>query len=225
MLIIVMAYPFLPGAQTDTFKGVSVFAGVLFTLGSAGIVGHMMSGLVLVYSRALRPGDYVRVGEVEGIVKEVGTLATKLANFRDEEFTVPNGVMVTQSILNYTRLAKTNGIPLTTTVRIGYNAPWRVVHDLLIAAAAKTSDLRREPAPFVLQRDLSDFCVEYQLVARYDVPERRFRILDELHQHIQDAFNERGIQIMTPHFEGQPEGKVIVPKSKWYGEPAGPAAE
>jgi small-conductance mechanosensitive channel len=222
---VVLAYPFIPGSQSDVFKGVSVFVGLLFTLGSAGFVGHMMSGLVLVYSRALKPGDYVRVGEVEGFVTEVGTLSVKLANLRDEEFTVPNTVMVSSVVKNFTRLEKERGSPLTTSVTIGYDAPWRVVHEMLLGAAARTPGLRKQPPPAVLQSALSDFYVEYQLVARLEDPRRRPLVLSQLHQNIQDAFNERGVQIMSPHFEGQPDRPVVVPKSRWNTAPGDAPAE
>jgi small-conductance mechanosensitive channel len=176
----------------------------------------MMSGLVLVYSRALKKGDYVRVGEVEGVVVEMGPLSTKIANRKDEEFTIPNTVMVGTTIKNYSRLAGPSGSPLTTKVTIGYDAPWRVVHDMLKTAAARTPGLRKDPPPFVLQADLSDFYVEYQLVTRLEEPSQRVFVMSELHQNIQDAFNERGVQIMSPHFEGQPDRPVLVPKSKWH---------
>jgi small-conductance mechanosensitive channel len=216
----VIIYPFLPGSQSDVFKGVSVFVGLLVTLGSSGMVSHMMSGLVLVYSRALRKGDYVRVGDVEGFVAQVGALSTKITNLKNEEFTIPNMVMVSSTVKNFTRLAGETGSPLTTQVTIGYDAPWRVVHDMLTTAAARTPGLRTDPAPFVLQTSLSDFYVEYQLIARLEAQDQRWRVLSKLHQNIQDAFNERGVQIMSPHFEGQPERPVVVPKSRWNPPPS-----
>jgi len=152
---------------------------------------------------------------VEGFVVEVGALSTKLANRKDEEFTIPNAVMVGTTIKNFSRLARQSGPPLTTKVTIGYDAPWRVVHEMLTTAAARTPGLRKEPAPYVLQTELSDFYVEYQLVARLEAQDRRILVLSQLHQNIQDAFNERGVQIMSPHFESQPDRPVLVPRSKW----------
>ena len=224
LFTIVIAYPFLPGSDSEVFKGVSVFLGILITLGSTGVVGHMMSGLVLVYSRALKPGDMVRVADIEGVVLEVGALSTKLANIKNEEFTIPNTVMVSTTIKNYSRLAREGGNSLTTTVSIGYDAPWRVVHEILLAAAARTEGIRKEPAPFVVQASLSDFAVEYQLTVRIERPDRRVWVLNKLHQNIQDEFNERGVQIMTPHFEGQPDHPIMVPKSKWSEAPRIPGA-
>lgn len=226
LFVLVVAYPFLPGSDSEAFKGVSVFLGLLITLGSSGMVGHLMSGLVLVYSRALKPGDFVRVNDIEGTVTEVGALSVKIANYRQEEITIPNAVVVGTTVKNYTRLGADAGPPMTSSVTIGYDAPWRVVHEMLLAAADRTTGIRKQPAPFVVQSELSDFFVVYQLVARLEWAAPRIEVLSRLHQNIQDAFNERGIQIMSPHFEGQPENRVMVPKSRWSqapNDPSGPA--
>lgn len=216
---IVIAYPYIPGSETPVFKGVSVFVGLMATLGSAGVVNHLVSGLVIVYSRACKPGDVVRVGEIEGLVTVVGVLSTKIVTRKREEITVPNAVLVGNSITNYSRLAREHGAMISTTVTIGYDAPWRQVHEMLVRAADRTRDIRKTPAPFVYQRSLSDFYVEYELRAHIDNPENRLPILSDLHAEIQDAFNEAGVQIMSPHFEAQPDGKVWVPRSAWRGAP------
>ncbi len=168
LFALVVAYPYIPGSQTDAFKGISVFIGLMFTLGSAGVMNHMMSGLVLIYSRALKKGDYVRVGETEGTVMEVGPLSTKIMTRRKEEVTIPNTVMTGSTVTNYSRLSKENGIVLTTKVTIGYDAPWRQVHALLSMAADRTPQLRKTPKPFVMQTALDDFYVEYTLSAYLD---------------------------------------------------------
>jgi small-conductance mechanosensitive channel len=219
LFAVVVAYPLLPGSGSDAFKGVSVFLGLMVTLGSSGVMGHMMSGLVIVYSRALQAGDVVRVNEIEGMVSEVGALSVKVVNSRKEEITIPNAVIVGTTVKNYSRLSRDAGPLLTTGVTIGYDAPWRVVYEMLLAAADKTSGIRKEPAPVVFQPELSDFFVVYQLTVRLEPAADRLGVLTQLHQNIQDAFNERGVQIMSPHFEGQPEGKVWVPKSKWNAAP------
>jgi len=215
LLAIVVAYPFVPGSQSAAFKGVSVFIGILATLGSSGVVGHMVSGLVLVYSRALRRGDFVRIGDVEGTVLEVGTLSVKMSNFRDEEFTIPNTVIVATTVKNYTRLGLQGGGGLSTTFSVGYDAPWRVVYDLMTKAAEKTPGVLKEPAPIILQTGLGPFGVDYQLVVRLEPKLTRVKVLSILHQNIQDAFNEQGVQIMTPAFESQPEKPVVVPRERW----------
>jgi small-conductance mechanosensitive channel len=222
LFAVVVAYPLIPGSGSDAFKGVSVFLGLLLTLGSSGVVGHMMSGLVVVYSRALRPGDAVRVTDIEGVVTEVGALSVKLINARKEEFTIPNAVIVGTTVKNYSRLGKDSGPALSTSVTIGYDAPWRVVHELLLSAADRTEGILKTPAPIVYQVSLSDFFVEYQLVVRLDPSVNRFVVLSQLHQNIQDAFNERGVQIMSPHFEGQPDHRVYVPKDRWSAAPGDP---
>jgi small-conductance mechanosensitive channel len=220
-LALVAAYPYLPGSSSDVFKGVSVLLGAMVTLGSSGVVNQLMSGLVLVYSRALRLGDHVVVGRdgdaVEGVVQEVGTLATKLKTMRNEEITIPNAVLVGNPIRNYSRLSDTQGTMVATKVTIGYDAPWRQVHELLLAAARATSGLRQAPEPFVLQRALGDFYVEYELYVYLDKPLERLPRLSELHQNIQDAFNEAGVQIMSPHFYDQPAQAVVVPRERWNG--------
>jgi small-conductance mechanosensitive channel len=197
-----------------------VLAGVMLSLGSAGFVNQAMSGLVVVYSRAFREGDYVKIGDVEGTVVRRGSLSTKIRNVRSEEVTIPNGVVVASPTVNYTRLAGGAGALVTATVTIGYDAPWRQVHALLELAASRTEGLRRQPAPYVVQRALSDFYVEYQLVAQVERSDDRPFALSRLHSAIQDAFNEHGVQIMSPHFLGQPGAAIVVPRERWNAPPA-----
>ncbi len=217
---IIVAYPYIPGSGTDAFKGVSVFVGLMISLGSAGLINQLMSGLVVVYSRACKPGEYVRVGDIEGVVSQVGVLSTKLITRKKEEITVPNAVLTGSSMTNFSRLAGEQGAIAATTVTIGYDAPWRQVHAMLLLAAEQTTGIRKEPKPFVLQRSLSDFYVEYELRFHLQRPEDRIFVLSELHGQVQDAFNEFGVQIMSPHFEEQPEGRVLVPRSQWHATPA-----
>jgi small-conductance mechanosensitive channel len=148
---IAVAYPFIPMSDSDAFKGLSVMFGFMLTLGSAGIVNQLMSGLVLVYSRALSVGDFVDLGETVGVVSEVGALSTKIINMRNEEVTIPNAVLVGSPIKNYSRLAGARGTLVSTKVTIGYDTPWRQVHAMLIAAAEQTPGLRSLPRPFVYQ--------------------------------------------------------------------------
>ena len=223
LFAITVAYPYIPGSGTDAFRGVSVFVGLMLSLGSAGLVNQVMSGLVVVYARAIRPGEYVKVGDVEGVVSEVGLLSTKIATLRKEEVTLPNAVMITQATTNYSRLADRDGGGVTTSVTIGYDTPWRQVHALLCLAAERTESVRKDPPPRVVQRSLGDFYVEYMLLAAIDQPARRPLVLSALHANIQDAFNEFGVQIMSPHFVAQPDQAVVVPKEQWHAAPAEPA--
>lgn len=217
-----VAYPYIPGSESDAFKGISVFVGLMVSLGSAGLINQVMSGLVVAYSRALRAGEYVKVGETEGTVTEVGILSTKVMSPRREAITVPNAVLIGSAITNYSRLADDDGAVASTTVTIGYDTPWRQVHAMLALAAERTPDVRKDPKPFVLQRSLSDFYPEYQLVFNLDHPDQRIRVLSELHANIQDVFNEYGVQIMSPHFELQPAEKVWSPREQWHAAPARP---
>ena len=206
---VAVAYPYLPGSSSEAFKGLSVLFGLMITLGSSGLVTQAMSGLVVIYSRALRKGDFVEVNGVQGVVAEVAVLATKIVSVRNEEITIPNSVLIGNPIHNYSKLADSQGTLLTTQVTIGYDAPWREVHALLIDAAQKTPGLRATPTPYVYQRALSDFYVEYELFASIDNPIERVPVLSALHANIQDAFNEHGIQIMSPHFLNQPDQPVL----------------
>src|SRR5262249_40766019 len=160
---VVVAYPYLPGSQTEAFKGVSVLLGLMVTFGSSGLVNQIMSGFMVTYSRALRVGDFVRIGDVEGTVTHLGILSTKLRTPRNEEVTIPNGVVVSQTTTDYSRFSASDGVFTSTSVTIGYDAPWRQVQALLLGAAERTPGLRREPTPFVLQTALEDFYVQYTL--------------------------------------------------------------
>jgi small-conductance mechanosensitive channel len=217
---IVVAYPYMPGSETDAFKGVSVFLGLMLTLGSSGLVNQIMSGFMVTYSRALRVGDYVRIGDVEGTVIHLGILSTKLKTYRGEETTVPNAVVVSQTTTDYSRLAETRETFTPTTVTIGYDAPWRQVHALLILAAERTSGILREPKPYVLQEALQDFYVKYTLFVCLEHQDQRYFTLNTLHAHIQDLFNEYGVQIMSPNYLADPSSPKVVARKDWYAAPA-----
>ncbi|HWQ27387.1 MAG TPA: mechanosensitive ion channel family protein [Chlorobaculum sp.] len=222
---LIIAYPLIPGSQTKAFQGVSVFLGLMLSLGSAGLVGQLIGGVVAVYTRAFQRGDYVRIGEHEGVVEELGILAAKIVTIRKEEVTIPNALLMSSTTVNYTRQSRRDGAIVATGVTIGYDAPWRQVHAMLLLAAERTKGIRSTPKPFVLQKALSDFYVEYTLMNRIDRPEERYYILSELHGHIQDVFNEYGVQIMSPNFVMQPEKEVVVPKEQWYADPGNAGTE
>jgi len=220
LLAIVVAYPYLPGSQTEAFKGVSVFVGLMFTLGSSGLVNQIMSSFMITYSRALRVGDYVRIGEVEGTVTQVGMLSTKVRTPWREEVTIPNTVVVATQTTDYSRLGDTVGTFIPTSVTIGYDAPWRQVQSLLLMAAERTPGIRREPAPMVLQMGLEDFYVKYTLFVCLERQEMRPYNLHTLHANIQDLFNEYGVQIMSPNYVFDPAGPKVVAKKDWFAAPA-----
>jgi small-conductance mechanosensitive channel len=219
LLGLVAAYPYLPGSGSDAFKGISVFVGLVISLGSSGIVNQMMSGLTLTYSRALRLGEFVRIGDVDGTVTQLGALSTKVRTVRGEEVTLPNALVMSYVTTNYSRFAS-EGVYVPTTVTIGYDTPWRQVRALLLLAAGRTPGVRPQPAPTVIQSALQDFYVVYTLLVCLEHPQQRPRVLDALHASIQDAFNEYGVQIMSPNYEADPEARKIVPPDQWYSAPA-----
>lgn len=204
LFALVAMYPYLPGSESEAFKGLGVILGLMVSLGASGVIGQAMSGLVLMYSRALRAGDYVRIAETEGVVLSLGMLATKIRTIQREEVTIPNAVVLGTSTKNFSRLAGREGVILSTTVTIGYSEPWRRVHAALIEAAGKTPGLKKEPKPFVRQTALSDFYVEYKLNAYLESPEKRLPTLAALHANIQDTFNAAGIVIVSPHYVNDP---------------------
>ena len=217
---IAMAYPYLPGAQTDAFKGLSVLVGLMISLGASSIVGQAASGFTLLYARTMSVGELVRIGEVEGVVQQVGMFTTRIRTVTGVEVSVPNNVVLGGQLHNYSRNPDGPGMWLDTGVTIGYDTPWRQVHRLLLEAAAATGGVQSTPAPFVLQTALSDFYVEYHLRARIENLLGRAFILSELHGHIQDAFNRAGVQIMSPNYEADPDQPKLVAPAHWEGRTA-----
>ena len=219
LFALVVAYPYIPGSGTEAFKILSILIGVMIVLGSTGLISQIMSGLFVTYSKGARPGDHVRIGDVEGEVLNVGLLATKLKTLNQEEITVPHSLLVGATTTNYSRLTGEEGMVITVSLTIGYDVPWRQVHELLLLAASRTPGIYQEPPPRVLQRELSNLYVQYDLLAHLEEGKNRAVVISELHAQIQDAFNEYGAQIMSPHFESQPRKPVLVPKSAWYTPP------
>lgn len=214
------AYPFLPGANSLAFKGISVFFGLMLTLGSAGVMNHAMSGLVLIYSRALRKGDVIRVADNEGKVSEIGMLATKIITRENYVVTVPNAVVVSGKITNLSAQNNDGSINLTVSVTIGYDTPWRQVHAMLELAAKRTACVDLTTAPLVRQLALMDWYIAYELQVRLLPGQPLAAARNVLFSNIQDVFNEFNVQIMSPNFVMQPEGSVMVAKENWYPAPA-----
>lgn len=215
---IAMAYPYLPGADTDAFKGLSVFVGLMVSLGASSIVAQAAGGFTLLYSRTMAVGDVVRIGDVEGVVQQIGLFTTRVRTPMHVEVSFPNNVVLGGKLENLSRAADGPGMWLQATVVIGYDEPWRQVHRLLLEAAAATDGILRDPPPMVLQTALADFGIEYRLRARTADVTRRWITQSALHAAIQDAFNAAGMQIMTPHYEGDPESPKIVAKAHWDGK-------
>jgi small-conductance mechanosensitive channel len=220
LFALAMAYPYLPGSSSDAFKGLSVLVGVMLSIGASGVVGQAFGGFILTFSRTLRDGEWVRIGDVEGAVVNVGVFTTKIRTYSDEEISIPNTVVLGAITKNFSRPAAADSSILETSVTIGYNAPWRQVHAMLLEAAARTAELERAPAPEVLQTALSDFYVQYVLRVRLKNQLRRPAVLGALNANVQDVFNEYGVQIMSPHYVLDPAAQVVVPKERWFDPPA-----
>ena len=206
---IVVAFPYLPGSDSPAFKGVSIFLGVLFSLGSSSAVSNVVAGILLTYTRAFHVGDIVQISETIGKVEEKALLATQIRTIKNVIVTIPNGLVLGSQVINFSQSSESKPLILHVTVSIGYDAPWRQIHALLIAAATRTTDILPDPAPFVLQTSLDDFYVSYQINAYTRTPTRMAAIYSELNQNIQDQFNEAGVEIMSPHYNSLRDGNTI----------------
>jgi small-conductance mechanosensitive channel len=222
LFALTMAYPYLPGSGTDAFKGLSVLLGVMISLGSTNLVGQAGSGLILTYARVFRAGEYVRIGEHEGTITDLGFFVTRFKTGLGEEVTLSNTTVLGSVTKNYSRAAQGAGYVMDTVVTIGYDTPWRQVHAMLTQAATRTVGVMASPAPLVFQTALTDFYPEYRLVclASPTEPRPRAMLLSALHQNIQDVFNEYGVQIMSPHYFNDPHSAKTVPAEKWFAPPS-----
>jgi len=217
---VVIAYPYIPGSDSMAFKGVSLFLGVIFSLGSSSFIANMMAGMAMTYRGAFKEGDLVRVGEVVGKVTEIKLMITRVNTAKNESVVIPNSNILNTNVVNYSTLAKDQGLVIHTTVGIGYDAPWRQVEAMLKIAAERTPGLEKEPAPFVLQQSMGDYAVNYEINAFCKTTSGLLGIRSDLHRNIQDVFNEHGVQIMSPAYENDPETPKVVPPDQWYAAPA-----
>jgi small-conductance mechanosensitive channel len=222
---LVIAFPYIPGSGSLAFKGISIFLGVLFSLGSTSAIANIISGYTIIYRNLFAAGDRVKIADFTGTVVKTGLQVIHLRTVKNEEITVPSSMIVNSQVINYSALARDRGLILHTVVTIGYDTPWRQVHALLIMAAERTPDLLHQPEPYVLQKSLDDFYVVYELNVYTDKPNAMEQIYSDLHKNIQDAFNEYGVQIMSPSYRDDPAKPKVVPKEQWYATPAKPSAE
>ncbi len=202
----IIIFPYLPGFQSDAFKGVSVFLGVLISLGSSSAISNLIAGLVITYMRPFKKGDRVKIGDVVGDVIEKTMLVTRIRTIKNEDITVPNSTILSSHTINYSANAQETGLIVHTTVTIGYDVPWKEVHQALIDAALQTECILQQPLPFVMQTSLDDFYVSYQLNAYTKDANKQAVIYSHLHQNIQDTCNGRGIEIMSPHYRSMRDG-------------------
>lgn len=208
----VVIFPYLPGSQTPAFRGISIFLGVLVSFGSSGAIANVVAGTVMTYMRPFQIGDRVRIADTEGDVIERTLLVTRVRTPKHVEITIPNAMVLASHIINYSAAAAEGGVILHTTITIGYDTPWRQVHQLLLAAAARTEGLLETPPPFVLQTALNDFYVSYQLNAYTDEPSAMAALYSEMHANIQDEFQQAGVQIMSPNYVADTE-KPKIPRA------------
>jgi small-conductance mechanosensitive channel len=197
---VIAAFPYIPGSQSDGFRGIWVFLGVLLAFGSAGAISNIIAGVVLTYMNSFQPGDRVKIADTVGDVIEKTLLVTRVRTIKNVDVTIPNSMVLGSHLINFSSVAKEQGLILHTRVTIGYDAPWKTVHALLITAARATTHILEKPEPFVLQTGLDDFYVTYEINAYTDQPNQMAVIYAELHQNIQDKFNEGGVEIMSPHY-------------------------
>lgn len=211
---LVVAFPYLPGGKSPAFQGVSIFIGVLISIGSGSAIGNVISGIILTYTRAFRIGDRVKIGDQMGDVIEKSMFVTRLRTIKNEDIVIPNSMVMSAHVVNYTEGKNSGGLILYTTITIGYDAPWKTVHQLMIDAALRTDGILQQPSPFVFQTALNDFNVAYQINAYTDRPSEMARIYSDLHRHIQDTFNEGGVEIMSPNYHAIRDGnQTTIPPS------------
>jgi small-conductance mechanosensitive channel len=204
----VLIFPYLPGSDSNIFRGVSVFLGLLFSLGSSSAIANMVAGLVITYMRPFKIGDRIKIGDITGNVMEKTLLVTRIKTAKNEEITIPNSAVLNGNTTNFSTLARKEGLIIHTTVTIGYDVPWKDMHQVLIDAALRTDKVLKEPMPFVLQTGLEDFYVSYQINAYTKESNQLLQIYSELHQHIQDCCFEKGIEILSPHYRAARDGNM-----------------
>ena len=213
--MIVMIWPLLPSSESEVFQGVSVFIGIIVSLGSSSIIGNVMAGMVMTYMRPFHVGDFIKYGDMEGFVIEKSVLVTRIRTRKNDVITIPNSNLMTSQTTNYTFSAHNYGVIVHTKVTIGYDMQWQKIRDLLLAAAAKTSHLQKKPEPFVRITALDDFYVEYEINAYTRKSDLLSDIYSELHQNILDSFHSNGVEIMSPHiFAHRSDLPVQIPKGK-----------
>lgn len=221
LFALVMAYPYLPGSSSEAFKGMSVLIGLMVSLGASSLVGQAIGGLGLMYSRTVRVGDWLKVGEVEGQVVAMSVFSLRLRTLLGRVITLPNASLQGSAVENLTHSAAGGHLLVTTEVTIGYDTPWRQVEALLLgAAAAAAPGILASPAPQVQQTGLEDWYARYRLVVAVRTPAERPMALSRLHAEIQDGFNRHGVQIMSPHYTHDTAQAKVVPPEQWHLPPA-----
>lgn len=217
--MVAMIYPYLPNADSGIFQGISVFVGLIVSLGSSTVIGNVIAGLVITYMRPYRLGDRIKLNDTTGNVIEKTPLVTRIRTPKNEVVTIPNSFIMSSQTINYSASAREYGLIIHSEVTIGYDAPWRQVHQLLIDAALNTPGVIDDPRPFVLETSLSDWYPIYQVNAYIKDANKLAQIYSDLHQNIQDRFNEAGVEIMSPHYMAMRDGnETTIPKNDLRGK-------
>jgi small-conductance mechanosensitive channel len=220
LFLLMVSFPYLPGAGSQFFQGFSVFVGALVTFGSTGAISNIVSGITLTYTGAFRPGDFVRIGDTVGFIRERSLLVTRIVTIQNESVTIPNGTILSASIVNYTSLAASKGLVLTVSAGIGYDVDWRTVHRLMIEGARRTEYILPDPSPVVWQTELGDYAVSYQLRAWTDRADLMFETHSSLRANVLDEFNRAGVEIMTPSiFAHRDASNLAVPAEQFPDRP------
>jgi len=215
----VLIFPYLPGSDSPIFQGVSVFLGFLFTFGSAGSLSNIMAGIILTYMRLFKIGDRVKIGDVVGDVIEKSLLVTRVRTIKNEIISIPNSTVMSSHTTNYSNEAEMgSGLIIHSTITIGYDIPWKDIHQALVNAAGRTDLLLKNPKPFVLQTSLDDFYISYQINAYTKDANKQATIYSQLHQNIQDCCNEVGIEILSPHYRAARDGNMITIPAKYLNK-------
>lgn len=220
--MIAMIYPYLPGSNSGVFQGISVFVGLIISLGSSTVIGNIIAGLVITYMRPFKVGDRIQLNDTTGSVIEKTPFVTRIRTPKNEIVTIPNSFIMSSHTTNYSVSARQYGLIIHSTVTIGYDAPWREVHQLLIDSALATPGVSTDPKPFVLETELSDYYPCYQINAYIRDADKLAQIYSDLHQQIQDHFNEAGIEIMSPHYHAHRDGNASTIPAGYRKETDGP---
>ncbi len=217
--MIAMIYPYLPGSKSGVFQGISVFVGLIVSLGSSTVIGNIIAGLVITYMRPFKLGDRIKLNDTTGNVIEKTPLVTRIRTPKNEVVTIPNAFIMSSHTVNFSQSARDYGLIIHSEVSVGYDIPWRKTHQLLVEAALNTPGVVDDPRPFVLETSLQDYYPVYQVNAYIKDANQLAQVYSDLHQNIQDRFNEEGIEIMSPHYIATRDGnETTIPKDDLRGK-------
>ena len=207
---VIICWPYIPGSQSDGFKGVSIFFGVLFSLGSTAAISNIVAGIVITYMRPFKVGDRVEIGTTIGDVTERSLLVTRVKTIKNIDVTIPNSSILGNHIINFSKNATEDvGVILHTSVTIGYDVSSDEVIKALVKGAKNTPMILDKPLPFVLVKSLDDFYINYEINCHTKNPEKAAVIYSHLHESIKNELHNAGIEILSPHYNAVRDGNVL----------------